>query len=125
MNHQQSVLIFSTFQSGQTSTLNVTYHNELIGFLQSEKIPHIEAQGHYKGERELSIIVPTRYESLVQKLMRDHNQETYLYLDSNNIATLHDHTGRITDVLGRMREINDVVGRDAYTIVGGRYFVAE
>jgi hypothetical protein len=124
MNHQQATIIFSVFQSEQPIKLNLTYHNELVGYFKQIGIPHIEARGYYKGTEELSLIVPAEYESTVRALTSDYKQETYLYLDSNNLATLHNPEGKLVAVLGRMSEVPNVAGLDAYTEVNGRFFVA-
>lgn len=100
------------------------YTDGVAGYLKQVDIPNIEAIGYYKGVREIRFIVPAKYESMVQALAADYNQESYLYLDSNNLATLHEPSGKLIQVLGRMSEVKNVDGLDAYTTVSGRHFVA-
>lgn len=124
MNHQTATIIFSVFQQNQPERLNLAYTDGVAGYLKQIGIPNIEAVGHYKGTKEISFIVPAKYESTVRALVADYNQESYLYLDSNNLATLHDPSGKLIQVLGRMTEVKNVDGLEAYTTVSGRHFVA-
>ena len=125
MNNITPFLIFSVFQTTQDMTTNVKNHEVLIDELQDAGIYFKEVKGAYKGTHEISILIEAKHETLVRVLTKRENQESYLYVDSNGLASLHKPvTGDTIAVVGRWREVSGNNDSENYTCIDGRYFEA-
>lgn len=124
MNISPEFLIFSVQQLKASKGLNIKNHIQVLNFLSSQNIPFTVVNGQYEGIKEPAIMVAVLYESIVQKLTADFNQDCYLYIDANRQASLHLPNGQLHKMLGSFNQVPNVQGIENFTELNGRFFVA-
>lgn len=79
MNVLPNLLIFSVFNPARTEQENTQIHTEILKNLKETGTPVKELHGVFEGQHELSILVMGfEHRDLVEMLMREHNQLSYL-----------------------------------------------
>lgn len=106
----KQVIIFALNRSTQAQDIQV---------LEERGIPFIPCIGCYKGDKEWSYLVDAEYLDSLRLLLKEHNQESVLYLDNQRNAFLLYASTNYTEpeYLGRLRETSQAMAlkEDAYT----------
>lgn len=127
-------IIFSVDRADRSDSANYAARQAAENTLTSYGIPFALAEGCYRGQREISYMiarVPGPYQpghkrvlDVVAELTA--GQESVMHVDYNGAAYLQYSDGRTLE-LGRLRTVSreEAERRDAYTKVGGLYYVTE
>lgn len=124
----KNVVIFSVFRNvGESIDLktNKIEHDRVLTLL--NEFGAAQAIGYYKGNMELSIVLPLNPLNLVmaKNFADKYNQESILVVDElNNASLLYQSNKRLP--LGKMKAIggHEVVSLESYTWFKGEYFSA-
>lgn len=81
-------LIVSSFENTQTLEQNLAEFESLKGWLKVLDVPFKELVGRYKGVDERSVLISSEHRQLVDAIVRDWNQESYLELYYDGFAEL-------------------------------------
>lgn len=128
MNTYQKVIILSAELStlGQRENSNRTI---LLDEMLSElNISYKNATGCYKGTSETSFVCVVNNDAELDTIknfaFKNFNQESVLEQDSNGICRL-EYQNDTSEVLGKLRQVSGEVAtkQDAYTVMGGKYYV--
>ena len=92
MNKKDAFVIFSVFQSGLSHQDNMDNHKKVLRHLEDFGFKYKVVEGVYRGESELSILVPVINQvfdlATVEQLAHIYNQHSILFVDSNRNAEL-------------------------------------
>ena len=92
MNKKDAFVIFSVFQSRLSHQDNMDNHKKVLRHLKDFGLKHKVVEGVYRGESELSILVPVINQvfdlATVEQLAHIYNQHSILFVDSNRNAEL-------------------------------------
>lgn len=125
----RNVVIFSVFRNvGESIDLktNKIEHDRVLALL--NEFGAQQALGYYKGNMELSIVLPLNPLNLVmaKNFADKYNQESILVVDElSNASLLYQSNKRLP--LGKMKAIGDHEANrlESYTWFKGEYFVAQ
>jgi hypothetical protein len=120
------MIIMSAYRAELTTKQNEARHTRLRVDIRSIGGEMVDATGYYKGIQEGSLVVTGLGPESLQVVARKYNQESILVVGANSDASLLFDDGS-TYELGKFRQVSesDVEGKDAYTIVEGRFYIAE
>lgn len=104
-NHPE-VLIFSVFRTDVPDSHNRDCHRVLVNNLKRNSIPFKELKGAYKRVEGLSILVKADQIGKVRDICKHFNQDSYLSLDENRVATLVYHNGTV-EKLGQLVSVSE------------------
>jgi len=92
MNKKDAFVIFSVFQSKLSHQDNMDNHNKVLKHLKDFGLRFKVVEGVYRGESELSILVPVINQvfdlATVEQLAHVYNQHSILFVDSDRNAEL-------------------------------------
>jgi len=92
MNKKDAFVIFSVFQSKLSHQDNMDNHNKVLRHLKDFGLRFKVVEGVYRGESELSILVPVINQvfdlATVEQLAHIYNQHSILFVDSDRNAEL-------------------------------------
>ena len=92
MNKKDAFVIFSVFQSRLSHQDNMDNHKKVLKHLKDFGLKHKVVEGVYRGESELSILVPVINQvfdlATVEQLAHIYNQHSILFVDSDRNAEL-------------------------------------
>jgi len=92
MNKKDAFVIFSVFQSKLSHQDNMDNHNKVLKHLKDFGLRFKVVEGVYRGESELSILVPVINQvfdlATVEQLAHIYNQHSILFVDSDRNAEL-------------------------------------
>ena len=92
MNKKDAFVIFSVFQSRLSHQDNMDNHKKVLRHLEDFGFKYKVVEGVYRGESELSILVPVINQvfdlATVEQLAHIYNQHSILFVDSNRNAEL-------------------------------------
>jgi len=92
MNKKDAFVIFSVFQSRLSKADNLENHKKVLRHLKDFGLKHKVVEGVYRGESELSILVPVINQvfdlATVEQLAHIYNQHSILFVDSDRNAEL-------------------------------------
>ena len=92
MNKKDAFVIFSVFQSRLSHQDNMDNHNKVLRHLKDFGLKFKVVEGVYRGESELSILVPVINQvfdlATVEQLAHIYNQHSILFVDSDRNAEL-------------------------------------
>ena len=92
MNKKDAFVIFSVFQSRLSHQDNMDNHKKVLRHLKDFGLRFKVVEGVYRGESELSILVPVINQvfdlATVEQLAHIYNQHSILFVDSNRNAEL-------------------------------------
>ena len=92
MNKKDAFVIFSVFQSRLSHQDNMDNHKKVLRHLKDFGFNYKVVEGVYRGESELSILVPVINQvfdlATVEQLAHIYNQHSILFVDSNRNAEL-------------------------------------
>ena len=92
MNKKDAFVIFSVFQSRLSKADNMDNHKKVLRHLEDFGLKYKVVEGVYRGESELSILVPVINQvfdlATVEQLAHIYNQHSILFVDSNRNAEL-------------------------------------
>ena len=92
MNKKDAFVIFSVFQSKLSHQDNMDNHKKVLRHLKDFGLKHKVVEGVYRGESELSILVPVINQvfdlATVEQLAHIYNQHSILFVDSDRNAEL-------------------------------------
>ena len=92
MNKKDAFVIFSVFQSRLSHQDNMDNHKKVLRHLKDFGLKHKVVEGVYRGESELSILVPVINQvfdlATVEQLAHIYNQHSILFVDSDRNAEL-------------------------------------
>ena len=92
MNKKDAFVIFSVFQSRLSHQDNMDNHNKVLRHLKDFGLRFKVVEGVYRGESELSILVPVINQvfdlATVEQLAHIYNQHSILFVDSDRNAEL-------------------------------------
>ena len=92
MNKKDAFVIFSAFQSRLSHQDNMDNHKKVLRHLKDFGLKHKVVEGVYRGESELSILVPVINQvfdlATVEQLAHIYNQHSILFVDSDRNAEL-------------------------------------
>ena len=92
MNKKDAFVIFSVFQSRLSHQDNMGNHKKVLRHLEDFGFKYKVVEGVYRGESELSILVPVINQvfdlATVEQLAHIYNQHSILFVDSNRNAEL-------------------------------------
>jgi hypothetical protein len=91
-NKKDAFVIFSVFQDKLSKLENLENHNKVLKHLKTFGLKFKQVEGVYRGEKELSILVPVINQvfdySTVEQLAHIYNQQCILFVDSDRNAEL-------------------------------------
>ena len=123
---KQDCYIVSTYQSGTIELANLNAHDATRRLLEALHIPHKEVWGVYQGNKEQSfVIVGKQYQTIVEKLAKQYNQECYLHIHNDNFSELV-YTDRKT-AIGYFTNVSatEARGHASYTEDNGQFYVTK
>ena len=92
MNKKDAFVIFSVFQSRLSHQDNMDNHKKVLRHLEDFGFKYKVVEGVYRGESELSILVPVINQvfdlATVEQLAHIYNQHSILFFDSDRNAEL-------------------------------------
>ena len=92
MNKKDAFVIFSVFQSRLSKADNLENHKKVLNHLKTFGLSYKVVEGVYRGESELSILVPVINQvfdlATVEQLAHIYNQHSILFVDSDRNAEL-------------------------------------
>ena len=92
MNKKDAFVIFSVFQSRLSKADNMDNHKKVLRHLEDFGLKYKVVEGVYRGESELSILVPVINQvfdlATVEQLAHIYNQHSILFVDSDRNAEL-------------------------------------
>ena len=92
MNKKDAFVIFSVFQSRLSHQDNMDNHKKVLRHLKDFGFNYKVVEGVYRGESELSILVPVINQvfdlATVEQLAHIYNQHSILFVDSDRNAEL-------------------------------------
>ena len=92
MNKKDAFVIFSVFQSRLSHRDNMRNHSNVLRHLEDFGLKYKVVEGVYRGESELSILVPVINQvfdlATVEQLAHIYNQHSILFVDSDRNAEL-------------------------------------
>ena len=92
MNKKDAFVIFSVFQSRLSKADNLENHKKVLNHLKTFGLKFKVVEGVYRGESELSILVPVINQvfdlATVEQLAHIYNQHSILFVDSDRNAEL-------------------------------------
>ena len=92
MNKKDAFVIFSAFQSRLSHQDNMDNHKKVLRHLEGFGFKYKVVEGVYRGESELSILVPVINQvfdlATVEQLAHIYNQQSILFVDSDRNAEL-------------------------------------
>ena len=92
MNKKDAFVIFSVFQSRLSHQDNMDNHKKVLRHLEDFGFKYKVVDGVYRGESELSILVPVINQvfdlATVEQLAHIYNQHSILFVDSDRNAEL-------------------------------------
>ena len=92
MNKKDAFVIFSVFQSRLSKADNMDNHKKVLKHLENFGFKYKVVEGVYRGESELSILVPVINQvfdlATVEQLAHIYNQQSILFVDSDRNAEL-------------------------------------
>ena len=92
MNKKDAFVIFSVFQSRLSKADNLENHKKVLNHLKTFGLRFKVVEGVYRGESELSILVPVINQvfdySTVEQLAHIYDQHSILFVDSDRNAEL-------------------------------------
>ena len=92
MNKKDAFVIFSVFQSRLSHQDNMDNHNKVLRHLKDFGLRFKVVEGVYRGESELSILVPVINQvfdlATVEQLAHIYDQHSILFVDSDRNAEL-------------------------------------
>ena len=92
MNKKDAFVIFSVFQSRLSHRDNMDNHKKVLRHLEDFGFKYKVVEGVYRGESELSILVPVINQvfdlATVEQLAHIYNQQSILFVDSDRNAEL-------------------------------------
>ena len=92
MNKKDAFVIFSVFQSRLSKDENLENHKKVLRHLKDFGLRFKVVEGVYRGESELSILVPVINQvfdlATVEQLAHIYNQHSILFVDSDRNAEL-------------------------------------
>ena len=92
MNKKDAFVIFSVFQSRLSHQDNMDNHKKVLRHLEDFGFKYKVVEGVYRGESELSILVPVINQvfdlATVEQLAHIYNQHSILFVDSDRNAEL-------------------------------------
>ena len=92
MNKKDAFVIFSVFQTRLSKDENLENHEKVLRHLKDFGLKFKVVEGVYRGESELSILVPVINQvfdlSTVEQLAHIYNQHSILFVDSDRNAEL-------------------------------------
>ena len=92
MNKKDAFVIFSVFQSRHSHRVNMENHKKVLKHLKDFGLRFKVVEGVYRGESELSILVPVINQvfdlATVEQLAHIYNQHSILFVDSDRNAEL-------------------------------------
>ena len=92
MNKKDAFVIFSVFQSRHSHRVNMENHKKVLKHLKDFGLKYKVVEGVYRGESELSILVPVINQvfdlATVEQLAHIYNQHSILFVDSDRNAEL-------------------------------------
>jgi hypothetical protein len=92
MNKKDAFVIFSVFQSRLSHRDNMDNHKKVLRHLEDFGFKYKVVEGVYRGESELSILVPVINQvfdlATVEQLAHIYNQHSILFVDSDRNAEL-------------------------------------
>ena len=92
MNKKDAFVIFSVFQSRLSHQDNMDNHKKVLRHLKDFGLNYKVVEGVYRGESELSILVPVINQvfdlATVEQLAHIYNQHSILFVDSDRNAEL-------------------------------------
>ena len=92
MNKKDAFVIFSAFQSRLSHQHNMDNHKKVLRHLEDFGFKYKVVEGVYRGESELSILVPVINQvfdySTVEQLAHIYDQQCILFVDSDRNAEL-------------------------------------
>lgn len=85
MKQQKEIVILSTFKQGHTDKENAQRHRLLKDMLSDVHLKYMEIEGYYKGDHELSLLVPYKneeeYNTILHYAFVNFRQESVLVSD--------------------------------------------
>ena len=91
-NKKDAFIIFSVFQNRLSRVENLENHNKVLKHLKTFGLKFKQVEGVYRGESELSIMVPVINQvfdySTIEQLAHIYNQHSILFVDSDRNAEL-------------------------------------
>lgn len=97
-------LIVSSFTNTSTYAQNLEDFETLKVWLNSLSIPFKELIGRYKGTDEHSLLISSEHRRVVDAIVRDYNQESYLELYHDGFAELVYRNGS-REKLGYLKQV--------------------
>ena len=92
MNKKDAFVIFSVFQSRLSHQDNMDNHKKVLRHLEDFGFKYKVVEGVYRGESELSILVPVINQvfdlATIEQLAHIYNQQSILFVDSDRNAEL-------------------------------------
>ena len=92
MKKKDAFVIFSVFQSRLSKADNLENHKKVLNHLKDFGLKFKVVEGVYRGESELSILVPVINQvfdlATVEQLAHIYNQQSILFVDSDRNAEL-------------------------------------
>ena len=92
MNKKDAFVIFSAFQSRLSHQDNMDNHKKVLRHLEDFGFKYKVVEGVYRGESELSILVPVINQvfdlATIEQLAHIYNQQSILFVDSDRNAEL-------------------------------------
>ena len=92
MKKKDAFVIFSVFQSRLSKADNMDNHKKVLKHLKDFGLSYKVVEGVYRGESELSILVPVINQvfdlATVEQLAHIYNQQSILFVDSDRNAEL-------------------------------------
>ena len=92
MNKKDAFVIFSVFQTRLSKDENLENHEKVLNHLKTFGLRFKVVEGVYRGESELSILVPVINQvfdlATVEQLAHIYNQHSILFVDSDRNAEL-------------------------------------
>jgi hypothetical protein len=98
------ILIFSVFELGNSTHLNISNTDNVCKMLEENSIPYKLLDGVYKGSIETSVLVTYKHIKLVESLCKDYKQDCFLYSDEFRSSALIyknnkiEHIGKLTAI---------------------------
>lgn len=134
MNTRMPIFILSAELANKSPIENELATIALSNELELADVVYAKAQGYYKGTREVSFVIAglvrgaglASQEELVQKLAASFQQEAYMYVDANGMASLHRPNGEHMAELGRFEALANGEVPDAdepYTVLADVVYV--
>lgn len=119
MNTRIPIVILSAELSSKFAEANAQSTEALRLALRDSDIPYREVKGIYKGTSETSFMLVLPWEKLyvADRLRDSFEQESYLLIDSNSLASLEFEGG--SEILGKFTELTQVPMHGDYTLING------